>query len=298
MKDDLYILGDSFKQEISSCKSEEDYLRKIKEKYEKLFSILQTNNEKRINKLKEIRLNKIKEIDAEYEKSKLELKELEDEADSILLAYCEKKGHHSDVLIDSRMLGYTGEYSFLSGYTRYSDNMYKCTVCGRKSSSRGTRCNFSTVQKYEQKIPDDIYDDTSLTKNGKTFRMVQEEISKTAQYINYLKSLYSKLCELFGHDILIQRYNRYTTVKCKCCGIDMFFEDYIDSCSKVKVKYRGIVDSRVDYRDKGYIIPADGELVLSLPTFEDYLKTKELEEQEQNQVAAQKENDSSKKLTK
>ena len=66
MKKDIYLLDDKFSSEISECKSEEDYVRRLEEDYKKALSILHTNNEKRIKIINEIRLNKIKEIDAEY----------------------------------------------------------------------------------------------------------------------------------------------------------------------------------------------------------------------------------------
>lgn len=291
MKDDIHILGDRFKQEISSCKSEEDCLRKIRAKYEKMFSALQSNNEKRIKAIQEIRLNKIKEIDDEYEKSKLELKKLQDEADSILFAYCSKKGHN-DILISSETLGSTGVHSFSYGFERIVRAVYKCAVCGRVWRYNGTGYGHYSVQAYEQKIPEDIYDDKSLTEDGKTFRMVQEEISKITQYINYLNSLYLKLCELFGHDaeIIDGREN----FKCKCCGKTISYREYVDTYHKAK--YRGIVDFYYDnYPDKGYITSSAGKLDLSLPTFENYQKTIELK---QKQAEAQAAKEDSKKLTK
>ncbi len=284
MKDDIHILGDSFKQEITSSKSEEDCLRKIKEKYEKLFLILQSNNEKRIETIREIRLNKIKEIDDEYEKSKIELRKLQEEADSILFAYCNKKGHR-DILISSRILGSTGEHSFSHGFEKNLRNSYKCAVCGRTCIYTEKGYSYSPGQKYEQKIPDDIYDDKSLTVNGKTFRMLQEEISKITQYIHYLDSLYLKLCELFGHDAVM--ISDREDFKCRCCGKTMTYREYIDTYHQAK--YRGIVNFYYDdYPEKGYILSSEGELDLSLPTFEDYQKS----------LATQTEKDNSEKLTK
>lgn len=270
MKDDIYLLGDDFKREISACESEENSLRKIEARYKEALSILKSNNEIRTKVINEIRLNKIHEIDDELKKSNLELKELLDKLNSILFAYCNKNGHRY-ILISSTTLGVTGAHGFTSGFEKIVNNTHKCTVCGGVIRRTETVWGYYSEQKYVQKFPDDIYDDKSITtEDGKTFRMVQEEISKMNEYINYLESLKLKLCELFGHDATMINY--VEDFKCNCCGKIMGYQEYINSHHKAK--YRGIVDFY--YRtlpENDYIISSVGELDLSLPTFSSYQKT-------------------------
>ena len=156
---------------------------------------------------------------------------------------------------------------------------YKCTVCRREKTYTGIGyANYSftkSKRKYEQKIPDDVYDDKFLTDGGKTFRIIQEEIFKINHYINYLESLKQKLCELFGHDAKNDYYEHF---KCECCGQYMSYKEYIDA--HYNAKYRGIVDFYYDDPEKDYITFADEILDFSLPTFEDYLKDLELSEKD------------------
>ena len=282
MKDDIYLLGDAFEQEITTCKQEEDSVRKME-------ATLKSNNMKRIKIINEIRLNKIKEIDAEYEKSQLELKELKGKIDSILHAYCEKNGHR-DILVSSRILGSTGAHSFTYGTELILTKSYKCAICGRTRNCTGKGYSSYTKNKYERIIPDDLYDDETLTTDGKSFRILQEEISKLTQYINYLYSLKLKLCELFGHDAgMIDDFENFT---CKCCGKTIRYQEYIETYHRAK--YRGIVNFYYDtYPEMDYIISSTEELDLSLPTFESYQKSLELEPEK-----VQEQKDKPKKLTK
>ena len=132
----------------------------------------------------------------------------------------------------------------------------------------------SFQKKYERIIPDELYDDETLTTDGKSFRILQEEILKLTQYINYLYSLKLKLCELFGHDAgMIDDLENFT---CKCCGKTIRYQEYIETYHRAK--YRGIVDFYYGtYPEMDYIISSNEELDLSLPTFENYQKTLKLE---------------------
>ena len=291
MKKDIYLLDDKFSSEISECKSEEDYVRRLEEDYKKALSILHSNNEKRIKIINEIRLNKIKEIDAEYEKSKLGLEKIREKMDSILHIYCNKKGH-MDILISRRFLGLTGLHSFSDGFERYYDESYKCAVCGRTRNCNAIDYGFQKCQKYEKIIPDDIYDGKFLSSDGKSYRVLQEDFLKLTQYINYLHLLKSKLCELFGHDATM--INEFEDFKCKCCGKIMSHREYINSHHKAK--YKGIVKYCYSYLSESvYIISFIGEDDLSLPTFENYQNSLELD---QNQTVGQEEKDKPKKITK
>ena len=76
MKNDIYLLGDTFEQEITACKHEERAIRKIVKRYEEVLSNHRINNQERSKLINNIRLNKIKEINEEIDKSNLEIEEL------------------------------------------------------------------------------------------------------------------------------------------------------------------------------------------------------------------------------
>ena len=175
-------------------------------------------------------------------------------------------------MISSEYLGKTGWHSFTGGFQYHIASNYKCTVCGRVRFCKydGHICNsFGTISlKYEQIIPDDVYDDESLTDYGKSFRMIKEEIFGKKYYIGHFALLKQKLCELFEHDVEAIDDQFF---KCKCCGKTYItHKEYIDA--HFGAKYRGIIDFRYEDPDKNYITSPDEELVLVLPTFEDYLK--------------------------
>ncbi len=240
-------------------------------------TISQSNNQKRVMAINEIRLNKVKEIDTEYEKIRLELTELKGKIDSILHAYCEKNGH-KDILVSTRTLGLTGGHSFTYGAERMIKWSYKCAVCGGTRNYTGKGYGNSSNHKYEKIIPDDIYDDETLAKNGKTFRMMQEEFLKLKQYLDYIYSLKLKLCELFGHDAI--RTSDLEHFKCKCCGQRISSQEYIETYHRAK--YRGIVSFYYGscQSDLDWIMSPNVELDLLLLTFENHQMSLELEQRQ------------------
>lgn len=268
MKEDIQLFGENFKSQISECKKEEDTVRKLEAKYKKSLDNLNKHNEKRINAINEIRLNKIQEINNELEISKSELEKLKNERQEIIDQYCKKFGH-KDILIKSENRGYTGAHSFKYGRAAIRTNTYKCAVCGRKTGHTGETYGILNVKQYKQIIPSEIYDDTSLNKDGKTLRVIEEKINKIKEYINYLDMLKIKMCELFGHDAKPYFDEQFV---CNCCNRIVSYREYINTYHNAK--YRGIVPFYYSiYPEMDYIISSEGKLTLSLPTYKSYQRT-------------------------
>lgn len=268
MKENIQLLGEKFENEILKCKKEEDNVRKLEKQYKKSLDNLNKHNEKRINVINEIRLNKIQEINNELEIYKSELERLNNEKQEILYTYCKKFGHKY-ILTKSEYRGYTGAHSFKYGRASIRTNTCKCTVCGSVTRNTGETYGVPNVKQYKQIIPSEIYDDTTLNKDGKTLRLIEEEINKIKEEINYLNMLKIKICELFGHDAEPDCYEHFV---CKCCNRIMFYQEYINTYHNAK--YRGIVPFHYAiYPEKDYIISSKGDLTLSLPTYKSYQRT-------------------------
>ena len=221
-----------------------------------------------INELREIRLNKIQEIESQIEKSSLELEELQKKLNIILHNYCLKNGHN-DVLISSKMTGRTGDHSF-RGSEYYFGMEYRCTICGRIVRKMGlgyTPISPKQYKPYKQKIPNEVFDDESIAVDGKTFRAVKEEMQTLDEYINYLNSLKSRICELFGHVVKSIIFNG--DYQCLCCGKLLSSKRYIDS--NHNAKYRGVVnESYFCSPSSSYDISSDNFMFLPIPSFENY----------------------------
>lgn len=280
MKENIHLFNEQLKEELMGCKKEESAIKAFERKLAEKQRILEEMckaKKNRAHAVNEIRLAKIAEIDQELEESEIELKRLKEETQNLLYAYCKKNGHHY-VLIRSNLLGHTGRHTF-HGDLYYKENTSKCTTCGTVYTYDGTGypsfdgCGRRGSKKpsYEQKIPDELYDDTTLREDGKTYRALLKEIEKLEQYISYLQSLYGKICELFGHDAEIVNFH-YQTFKCKCCKKSLSKEEYISA--HYQAKYRNAVPFY--YRDdsKFKLSLEKGEkLVPALPTYKVYQKS-------------------------
>ncbi len=256
MKNNINSFEKELEQELSEWKVQEGSFRENETQYKEALSNFQINNKKRLEKIKRIRLSIIEEIDNGLEKSNLELKKLKEESNSILLSYCNKYGHKY-ILVSRNVLGSTNKHSFIYGFQKISKNTYKCAICGRPKSITSKGYGSSSVKRYVKTLPEEIYDDNTLTTDGKTLRMVLEKISKLEEYIDYLESLKPKLCELLGHDYVEEHDSHFTYYECKCCGK---YVDYI-----VKTDDADIWNN--------YLLALSEKSDLSLPTFESYQKT-------------------------
>ena len=283
MNNDICSFGKEFEELITTCREAEDKAGRESKEIESKEEQLHYDWEERINKLKGMRLKKIKEINDELEKTKLKLRELEREASDVLHNYCYRRNKHSYILSAYKYEGLTGETSFGAGVHIYKE-IYKCSVCGNT-------CDFSVYRhrrtsEYKQDVPQEAYDDESISVNGKTYRMLKEEIDELKTYIGYLGLLKEKMCELFGHDVTPEQYKSF---KCKCCGKYMEYDEYVLSYNDVR--YKGVVDFYCgEYPCKAYYVTGlCDNLDLSLPTYESYKETILSKRQKEAERAEKKE---------
>ena len=268
MKKDINLFSDGFEGEISKIKSEEDEFKELELKYKNALLIFKENEKNRAKKLKRIRFAKLKEIKEETKKYKLEFEKLCKERDTILSNYCKKNGHNYIPVAESRFDSHTMTY-----IVPHMSDYLKCSVCGRKE-----KYDFwphPETQDYKQIIPDDVYDDVTLNENGRTYRIVIEEINKLEEYGYYLLFLRDELCRLFGHDGELINYGSYSPDYqgfCKCCGELMPMGDYIYSRKNAMYKI-------FDY-DDAYLLSSDDNYEFSLPTFESYQESLALEQKQ------------------
>lgn len=143
-------------------------------------------------------------------------------------------------------------------------------MCGRKHIFRGSTYVQSQIKKYIPVIPNEIYEDTTLNKSGKSLKIIIEEIQKLKEYIDYLESLKESLCNLFGHDAEPYMNERFI---CKCCNRTLSYREYIDTYHAAK--YRGIIPYYYStYPEEDYIISTRSNLSSSLPSYKNYQKTR------------------------
>jgi hypothetical protein len=281
MRKDINLFSVGFEGEISTIKSAEDKFKELELEYKNALLIFKENKKNRAEELKRIRFAKLKEINEEAIKISLKLEKLCKERDTILSNYCKKNGHNYIPVAESRFDSHTMTYK-----VPHMSDYLKCSVCGRKE-----KYDFwphPETQDYKQIIPDDVYDDVTLNENGRTYRIVIEEINKLEEYGYYLGFLRNELCRLFGHDGEMINYGGYSPDYqgyCKCCGKLMPMCDY--TYSRKNAMYRIFDD------DDAYLLSSDDKYEFSLPTFESYQESLALK-----QKAVQEKKDKPKKLTK
>ena len=169
--------------------------------------------------LNHLKLVLINSTDAEICNTRDELEMLRNDLDKFPRLYCKKYGHNY-VTTDYYYIGKTGSHFFIGDEILYSFTS-KCTVCGANSYIELPIYSFPDKDIYKKELPDGIYDDQSLTINGKTYRMTEEEISRLEDYLSYLHSLKRNICNLVGHTM--ERKRQY---RCFCCGKTMSWNDY------------------------------------------------------------------------
>ena len=223
--------------------------------------------------LNELKLNIIHGNESEIDKAKKELKELKAELATYPSAYCERHNHIT-VTIDYRKIGDTNTHSF-AGYGSVYRLVTKCTTCGKEFVDDGVVYGIPHIVYYKRKLPDSIYDDNSLKENGKTYRMVQVEISRIEDYIKLRQDYSKKVCSLAGHTMEKIKGGDF---RCTCCGETMNPWYYYD------------------YYLKNNSITLTGETFLALPVLPRFEELQsELEKEEKK---AQEELDSSPAMTK
>ena len=214
----------------------------------------------------EIRLNKIQEVRQELEKNKLKLEELQTKRQKILSAYC-RKNDHNYILVSTKHLRSTDHHVYGYGFESIEEFRYRCTTCGMEKTRESSVFRTPDVYLYQEIIPSDIAD---------VIAEIQKEILIIRGYVYYLSHFNEKLCELFGHDADIISDDE--DFKCHCCGKEMSYQAYINA--HYDAKYKGVVDYRYDDFGREYnILIEESDLppILSLTTFESYLKFKKSE---------------------
>lgn len=261
MKADIHLLDKDLKNLLAARRKDEKYVeKKENEVYEANRQLdeaerqLRANDKERSEEFKMIRTIKINEIQKELDLSDRELDDLQDIRRKILNAYCEKNGHHYLLIENNTIDSLTVKEN------------YQCAVCGSYDVQFVDKITKNIVA-YKEEIPNEIYDDNSLDKNGKTFRMTQSEIESIETYIDYLMSLKSELCEIFGHDLYkssrVPRGSDYRIdgFRCNCC------EQFFDERQASALRDLG------EIYDKYNCIPNSIPKNLSLSTYNSYQKT-------------------------
>lgn len=163
--------------------------------------------------MNQLKLNVIQDIENEIIKTNDELEKLKEDLESFPDLYCDKYEHHYYVT-NYEKIGETGWHSF-AGYETIYHISYKCSICGHDFFSEGATYEFPHIEYKNQEFPKSAYDDKNLQIDGRTYRMVLEEISRLED--NFKK----RICELAGH-----RMKRSSYYKCTCCGKIMSFDEY------------------------------------------------------------------------
>ncbi len=176
-----------------------------------------------------------------------ELEKLKKDLDLFPRLYCNKYGH-SYYVTDYYRKGETGWHSFAGDEVVYYIS-YCCAVCGAYDSYEGAMYGVPNRQYKKHGFPEDAYDDLNVQKDGRTYRMVQEEISRLENYLAYCQYLKNKICELAGHTV-----EKDGECKCICCGKTMSYYEY-NKCLNANSKtvtndYFSSLPSFEEYQDQ------------------------------------------------
>lgn len=262
MNHNIHIFDKKIEKMINEYNDEEEFVIRM------LLEFMEKTKDK-VESIRKFRNSKIKEIDQELEASEQTLEQLKNRREELLDLYCKKNGHRY-VLISAKC----GSYKCFGPEIK---KRYKCKTCGAKYSSieKGT-LDFYIAELYEQEIPENLVEDTSLTKDGISFGQIEKQIETTKSYIKYLYLLKKHMCRLFGHDGM--EYDDGIVI-CKCCGSIMTKGEYVSSkCSSL---LDGVISSE-NKNSKLYeefnkialpsqVKPKTKILLPSFPSYEEFL---------------------------
>ena len=265
MKKDINLFGDKFEKIIFDCQKEESEVRELRQKYANALETLDANNDKRRELLDAIRLAKKKEIDSEIEETKKKMTENEARYAELRKKSCAENGHDYEVVkicFNPTIAEPYGSGSTLDkGIYKVT---YECSICGERKTIR--------QQNQESIFPKNLEAHTNylgnrLCKSGHTLEdMLSSEYQKLESYLQYLESLKFELCHIFGHSI----DKNYV---CRCCGEHISRDNYQDECEQAIYKGIAFAKSECEF-DQEFITYENGELILSLPAFQDYKNLK------------------------
>lgn len=269
----INLIEEEFKTIIKECNKEEKNISRLIEKLRTLKLQAQKNNKKRLELLNKIRNDKIEEVDKELEKAKKVYNGLETEIGNIKKEYCQRNGH-SMKLISRKYLGDTGKHSFKHGFEMIYDLKYECQICGAQNSYTSTGYLVNSTNEFKHITPEDLKDDKSLSKSGKSYNELLKELEELKNYIEYLKSLYRGICNIFGHDLQLVGWDE-EIYECKCCKLrGSLYGDR--SHGKIHRGIYNIADNilRSSYDGWNRIVNVDTKnMKFNLPSYNEYKKT-------------------------
>ena len=150
-------------------------------------NIINYDNEKSIAKTQD---EKLKSINEELKKSLVKLKEVSEELQFTLTAYCNKFGHNYAY----QVIDYTWTYKFLRKEEKNKKVICKtCTTCGFTVNDKVTDARL---------IPEEAYN-FSLDENHRTVKNILEDFNFYTFYVDYLNMLKNTLQESYGTEITI-----------------------------------------------------------------------------------------------
>ena len=215
MKEGIEKFEESFKKDVAECQDEEIKLRLLETEYFETLDRLQKKRKTRLESYLKYREDKLHEIDVEIQETNYKLKLLRENRVYALSKYCREHKHHY-VITYALSKGKTG-LSSVAGEIQLYDFEKRCTICGDSIFYHNYETVFGiypSTTAYEQEIPNGIYDNINYSRDGKTVKMIDDEIEENERYLEYLKSLKRRLCSIFGHDADDDAFVNI----CSCCG--------------------------------------------------------------------------------
>ncbi len=153
----------------------------------KNINIINYDNEKSITTPQD---KKLKSINEELKKSLAKLKQVSEELQLTLTAYCHKFGHNYAY----QVIDYTWTYKFLKKEEKNKKVICKtCTTCGLTINDRVTNSRLISEEAY----------DFSLDENHRTVKSILEDFNFYTFYVDYLNILKDNLQKFYGTEINI-----------------------------------------------------------------------------------------------
>lgn len=230
-------LNDTTKFE--SCLKLATEAKELRDKAQEFLEQAQPIEEKAVESFRQARKEMLKDLQHEKEKLEEELNALKTEYFELASKFCEQRGMHystSRTVITSWKPLY---HTFLEGDVYPTETYRTCLVCGSTNDPK----LIAESRGFYQKGSEDVIQEASeqnenleLKKTAQRILEIREQFKSIDDKLNENSKGFEEICSLFGHDAKITSYDR-EDFKCKCCGKEMEYSEYINA--HYAAKYKG-----------------------------------------------------------
>lgn len=237
---------------FESCLKLATEAKELRDKAQELLKQAQPIEEKAVGSFREAREKMLKALQEEKEKLEEEIETIKTEYFELASTFCEQNGGHTyicrTVTTSNRPLYHSPTEGFV-----YPTKTYRtCLVCGYTDDPWRFRMPHNMFyQKGSEEVIQKAAEQSEkleLKKTAQRILEIREQFKNLTEKLNENSRDFEEICSLFGHDAEATGNEVY---KCKCCGKEMGYREYINAHYAAKYK-GGIVPFY--YQDNGFIL--------------------------------------------